>query len=204
VTFIGPISLVVNCRSSSTVNSSKNPASKLAALLTSTSMRPNRRAPATVKRYFGGRMRIRSYASCFAALAEISLGVSASVRGQAVDTQRNRQVIQTHLDLMNRGEWRQAAEYFAEDVRHHRGNWQDGAESIVRGKKALIDNLEDIFRTCPDWKMEIVEIASDGDSVIVRCRVSGTPRGVATRGVNGGLLVGVQPNGKHFQVQHIH
>jgi len=52
--------------------------------------------------------------------------------------------------------------------------------------------------------MEIVEIASDGDSVIVRCRVSGTHRGVARRAVNGGLLVGVQPNGQHFQVQHIH
>jgi predicted ester cyclase len=50
----------------------------------------------------------------------------------------------------------------------------------------------------------IVEVAAEGDSVIVRCRVSGTHRGVATRAVNGGLLVGVQPTGKHFQVQHIH
>ena len=105
---------------------------------------------------------------------------------------------------MNRGEWRQAAEYFAEDVQHHRGNWQNGTEAIVRGKKVLTDNLEDIFRTFPDWKMEIVEVAAEGDSVIVRCRVSGTHRGVATRAVNGGLLVGVQPTGKHFQVQHIH
>ena len=149
-------------------------------------------------------MRTRSYASCFAVLAAISVGMSVSVRGQAPDTQRNQEVIRKHLDLMNRGEWRQAAEYFAEDVQHHRGNWQDGAESIVRGKKALRDNLEDIFRTFPDWKMEIVELASDGDLVIARCRVSGTHRGVATRAVNGGLLVGAQPTGKYFQVQHIH
>ena len=47
-------------------------------------------------------------------------------------------------------------------------------------------------------------MASEGDSVIVRCRVSGTHRGIANRPVNGGLLVGVQPTGKHFQVQHIH
>ena len=149
-------------------------------------------------------MRTRIHASCLAAVAAISLGGSVSVLAQAPQAQRNREVIQRHLDLINRGEWRQAAEYFAEDVQHHRGTWQDGAEGIVRGKKALTDNLEDIFRTFPDWKMEIVEIAADGDSVIVRCRVSGTHRGVATRAVNGGLLVGVQPGGKHFQVQHIH
>ena len=58
---------------------------------------------------------------------------------------------ETHAGaVMNRGNWRQAAEYFADDVQHHRGSWQDGAESIVRGKKALTDNLEDIFRTFPD------------------------------------------------------
>lgn len=74
----------------------------------------------------------------------------------------------------------------------------------MRGKRALTDNLEDIFRTFPDWKMEIVELSAEGNSVIVRCRVSGTHRGVATRAVNGALMVGVQPTGKHFQVQHIH
>jgi steroid delta-isomerase-like uncharacterized protein len=149
-------------------------------------------------------MRTRTYASCLVAVAAIATGVPVSSRAQTSETQRNRDVIRQHLDLMNRGEWRQAAEYFSEDVQHHRGNWQNGTEAIVRGKKALTDNSEDIFRTFPDWKMEIVEVAAEGDSVIVRCRVSGTHRGVATRAVNGGLLVGVQPTGKHFQVQHIH
>jgi hypothetical protein len=59
----------------------------------------------------GGRMRTRSYASCFAALAAVFLCVSVSVCGQAApDTQRNREVIRKHLDLINRGEWRQAAD----------------------------------------------------------------------------------------------
>jgi predicted ester cyclase len=66
------------------------------------------------------------------------------------------------------------------------------------------DNLKDIFRTFPDWKLEIVEMVAEGDSVVVCCRVSGTHRGVAARAVNGGFLVGVQPTGKHFEVQHIH
>jgi steroid delta-isomerase-like uncharacterized protein len=149
-------------------------------------------------------MRALGYMACFAVTAAIAAAASVSPRAQTSETQRNREVIRQHLDLMNRGKWRQAAEYFADDVQHHRGSWKDGTESIVRGNKALTDNLEDIFRTFPDWKMEIVEIASEGDSVIVRCRVSGTHRGVAARAVNGGLLVGVQPTGEHFQVQHIH
>lgn len=142
--------------------------------------------------------------ACLTILIALCAAPAGSARAQTPDTQRNRDVIRQHLDLMNRGEWRKAAEYFADNVQHHRGNWQDGAEGIVRGKKALTDNLEDIFRTFPDWKMEIVEMAADGHSVIVRCRVSGTHKGVATRAVNGGLLVGAQPTGKHFSVQHIH
>ena len=149
-------------------------------------------------------MRTRSYALSLVAVAAIAIAGAVSTRAQPSETERNRVVIRQHLDLMNRGEWRQAAEYFAEDVQHHRGHWQNGTEAIVRGKKALTDNLEDIFRTFPDWKMEIVELSAEGDSVIVRCRVSGTHRGVATGAVNGGLMVGVQPTGKHFQVQHIH
>ena len=149
-------------------------------------------------------MRTSGFTACLAAVAATVVAVSVAARAQTSDVERNRETVRKHLDLMNRGDWRQAAEYFADDVQHHRGNWKDGTESIVRGKQVLADNLEDIFRTFPDWKMEIVEIASDGDSVIVRCRVSGTHKGVAARPINGGLLVGVQPTGKHFQVQHIH
>jgi len=72
------------------------------------------------------------------------------------------------------------------------------------GLSWLVEDLEDIFRTFPDWKMEIVDVVAEGDSVVVRCRVSGTHLGVAARAVNGGFLVGVQPTGKHFEVQHIH
>ena len=138
------------------------------------------------------------------AMVAIALGTSAISSCQNAGTEMSRQVIRRHLELMNRGEWRQAAEFFAFDIQHHRGNWQTGTESIVRGKKVLTDNLEDIFRTFPDWKMEIVEMVAEGYSVVVRCRVTGTHRGVAARSINGGFLVGVQPTGKRFEVQHIH
>lgn len=96
------------------------------------------------------------------------------------------------------------AELFAPDVQHHLGNWQTGTEAIVRGRKVPTNNLEDIYRTFPDWKMETVQMVAEGESVVVRCRVSGTHQGVAARSINGGFLVGVQPTGKHFVVQHIH
>jgi steroid delta-isomerase-like uncharacterized protein len=149
-------------------------------------------------------MRTRCYGLLALIVIAIVVRASVVVPAQTSDTNRNRDVVRRHLDLMNRGDWRQAAELFAPDVQHHSGNWQTGTEAVFRGRTLLAGNLEDIFRTFPDWKMEIVEMVAEGDSVVVRCRVSGTHRGVAARAVNGGFLVGVQPTGKHFEVQHIH
>jgi len=46
--------------------------------------------------------------------------------------------------------------------------------------------------------------SSQSESVVVRCRVSGTHKGVAARPVNGALLMNVAPTGRRFEVQHIH
>lgn len=117
---------------------------------------------------------------------------------------RPQEVVRRHLTLVNAGQWKEAAELFAPDVRHHLGSWQDGVERIVQGRETLTRNFEDIFRTFPDWKMEIIDLVAEGDNVVVRCRVSGTHRGTSTTRVNGGFLFGVAPTGKHFEVQHIH
>ena len=129
---------------------------------------------------------------------------SLVVAQPASQTERNRAVVRQHLELMNRGDWKQAAALFSSDVRHHLGNWQQGTETIVRGQDTLTDNLADIFRTFPDWKMEIVEMVAEGESVVVRCKVSGTHEGVGAKRINGGFLVGVQPTRKRFVVQHMH
>jgi predicted ester cyclase len=50
--------------------------------------------------------------------------------------------------------------------------------------------------------MEIVDMVAEADSVVVRCKVSGTHRGAAKLAMNGGLI-GVEPSGRHFEVQHI-
>jgi predicted ester cyclase len=47
-------------------------------------------------------------------------------------------------------------------------------------------------------------LLAEGDTVVVRSRVSGTHLGVGQRPINGGMLVGVKPTGKRFEVSHIH
>jgi len=45
---------------------------------------------------------------------------------------------------------------------------------------------------------------AEGEWVVLRCTYSGTHRGVGCLPVDGGMLVGVQPTGRSFEVQHIH
>jgi steroid delta-isomerase-like uncharacterized protein len=113
-------------------------------------------------------------------------------------------LIEKHLELLNAGRWQEASEMFSPDVRHHLGNWQAGQERIVTGRQALRDNLEDLYRTFPDWKMEILDTAASGESVVVRCKVSGTHSGIATKRMNGGFVTGVPATSKRFEFQHIH
>jgi predicted ester cyclase len=110
-------------------------------------------------------------------------------------TAQNIEVVRAEHEKFNRSDWQGAAEYFAEDTRNF---------GIPVGKKGLRMVLEDIYRTFPDWRMEIVDIIAVDDSVVVRCKVSGTHDGVGRMPVNGGMLVGVAPTHKRFEVQHIH
>ena len=139
-----------------------------------------------------------------AAIAGVALVGLVAVAAQTTEAERNKELIRRHLETMNRGDWRQAAEHFDDQVRHHLGMWQDGKQRIVSGKTVLTENLEDIFGTFPDWTMEILDIVADGDTVVVRCRVSGTHKGVAKRAVNGGLLLNAPASGRRFEIQHIH
>jgi predicted ester cyclase len=122
--------------------------------------------------------------------------VSASM---AADDQEilalNAAVIRAEHDKLNRGDWQAAAEEYAEDARNF-------GRPVGRGGVRQV--LEDIHRTFPDMRLEIVDLVAIGDAVIVRCKFSGTHDGVGQLPVNGGLLVGVAPTHKHFEVQHIH
>jgi predicted ester cyclase len=63
---------------------------------------------------------------------------------------------------------------------------------------------EDIWTTFPDFRLDIIDLVAKDDVVVVRCRESGTHLGVQKRSVNGGLLIGVAPTHKHFEVEVMH
>ena len=105
-----------------------------------------------------------------ALLVSMSIAVSIPARAQSSEVDRNRAVVRQHLALVNAGNWKEASELFAPDVRHHLGSWADSVERLVQGRTTLAANFEDIFRTFPDWKMEIIDMVASGDAVIGRCR----------------------------------
>ena len=58
------------------------------------------------------------------AVAMMAVGMSVGSFGQTSEIERNREIVKRWFDLINRGEWGQAAEVFAPDVQHHLGNWR--------------------------------------------------------------------------------
>jgi steroid delta-isomerase-like uncharacterized protein len=109
--------------------------------------------------------------------------------------ERNKAVVRDFHNRFEKGDIQGAVDLFADDAENH---GRKANKQIFR----LI--LEDIARTFPDAKNEIVDIAAEGDGVVVRTKVSGTHKGTGRLPVNGGLLVGVPPTGKHYEIQHIH
>jgi len=108
---------------------------------------------------------------------------------------KNKEIILLCKERLNNGDLDAALEFFAADASNH---------GIKVGREGYKMVLEDIYATFPDWKFEIEDIVEAGDSVIVRTIVTGTHLGRGEIPVNGGMLVGVEPTGKSFEVQHIH
>lgn len=131
----------------------------------------------------------------------LMLAVAAPVAAQYAQKRnektekQNLEAVRRMTEKMNRGEWRLAADDFAEDTQNH-------GEKV--GREGVRAVLEDIFTTFPDFRMETLESFAAGDWVSVRYQVTGTHRGVGKIPVNGGMLVGVAPTGKRFSVEHIH
>jgi predicted ester cyclase len=96
---------------------------------------------------------------------------------------------------MNTGDVKAAAEFFAVDTRNH---------GVPVGRAGVLHVLTDIYTTFPDWRMDIETRTAIENDVIVRMIVTGTHKGIGKIPINGGVLVGVPPTGKHFKVQHIH
>ena len=125
----------------------------------------------------------------------LALNGATSWDQTAEQEKRNEEVIRHATEAMNRGDLKAYVSYFAENTK----NFDSSA-----GREGIRIRIEDIFTTFPDYRHDIVEMIAKGDAVVVRCKVSGTHRGVGKLPLNGGMLVGVAPTQKHFEVQHIH
>jgi predicted ester cyclase len=122
----------------------------------------------------------------------VALGAAAQT---TEDTTRNETVARHFFESSNRN-----------DIEGMLSDLAGDAKNFGRpvGREGFRMVLNDIFTTFPDWHVEVVETIAKGDSVVMRCKVSGTHRGVGKIPVNGGMLVGVSPTGKHFETDHIH
>ena len=111
------------------------------------------------------------------------------------DVKRNEDIVRHFVESINRRDVQSAVLDLAEDAKNF---------GRSGGRERMRHVLEDIYTTFPDYHYDIEEMIAQGDSVAVRCKVSGTHRGIGKLPVNGGMLVGVEPTQKHFEIQHIH
>jgi steroid delta-isomerase-like uncharacterized protein len=128
-----------------------------------------------------------------AAAAAALLPLAAS--GQQPSATSNEAIVRRFVEKSNERDIDGMLTLFADDAK----NFGQPA-----GRDGLRRVLEDIFTTFPDWHIEIVDLLSQGDSVVMLCKVSGTHRGIGKLPANGGMLVGVPATGKHFETNHIH
>jgi steroid delta-isomerase-like uncharacterized protein len=110
-------------------------------------------------------------------------------------TEANRAIAEQFHEAFNRGDLDRAAAFFAEDCKNH-------GRAVGRAGVRLV--LGAIKTNFPDARITTLNSVAEGDWVVVRCNYSGTHRASARLPVDGGMLVGVPPTGRSFEVQHIH
>ena len=110
-------------------------------------------------------------------------------------TEANRAIAEQFHEAFNRGDLDAAAGFFAENCRNH------GRQVGRSGVRMVLGEIKTNF---PDARITTLNSVAEGDWVVVRCNYSGTHLGSARLPVDGGMLVGVEPTGRSFEVQHIH
>jgi predicted ester cyclase len=138
---------------------------------------------------------IIAIATC-ALIGPLLIRSEMTVPGQTADLERkNLEVIRRAIEAKNRHDLKEYLSYLAEESKNF--DRPTSREAIQRA-------AEEIFTMFPDYKDEIIEMMAKDGSVVMRCKTSGTHRGVGKLPLWGGILVGVAPTQKHFEVQHIH
>ena len=110
-------------------------------------------------------------------------------------TETNRRIAEQFNEAFNRGDLDGAASCFAEDCQNH-------GRKVGRVGVRMV--LREIKTNFPDAKRTALNSVAEGEWVVVQCTYGGTHRGTSHFPVDGGMLVGVPPTGRTFEVQHIH
>ena len=110
-------------------------------------------------------------------------------------TETNRCIAEQFHEAFNRGDLDAAARCFTGDCRNH------GQQVGRTGVRTVLGEIKTNF---PDARLTILNSVVEGEWVVLRYSYSGTHRGTSRLPVDGGMLVGVQPTGRSFEVQHIH
>lgn len=111
------------------------------------------------------------------------------------NTETNRRIAEQFNEAFDRGDFDAAASCFSEDCETH------GRKIGRVGVRAVQGGIKTNF---PDARLTTLNSVAEGGWVVVRCTYSGIHQGTSRFPVNGGMLVGVQPTGRTFEVQHIH
>jgi predicted ester cyclase len=130
--------------------------------------------------------------SLFATVAVIPMLAQDAPGGGAV---RNTEILRQYGELGRSGQYDRQAGFWSNDAVN---NGRPVRPELIR------TILEDIYRTFPDYRSEVVETLEQGDIVVTMSRVTGTHLGVAQTVFNGGLLRGAKPTGRRFEVLQTH
>lgn len=93
--------------------------------------------------------------------------------------ERNKDVVRRFFEKQNGGDAGGSADEWAESAAN------DGQPIPGDARRFFQRAKEDLHQTFPDWHMEIVDLAAQGDSVVALCRVTGTHRGIGRLPLNG-------------------
>jgi predicted ester cyclase len=110
-------------------------------------------------------------------------------------SEANRRIAEQFHEAFNRGDLDAAAGCFAEDCRNR------GRRVGCAGVRKVLGEIKTNF---PDAQLKILHSVVEGEWVVVLCSYTGTHRGSSCFPVDGGMLAGVPPTGRSFEVQHIH
>lgn len=146
----------------------------------------------------GGRVEMKRVAAALSATVVVVTCIAFGSRMAEVAPDDSKTVVQEFFAAINRGDAKAAAALFDAAATNY-------SEPVPRDARAFFQTgVEDILRTFPDWHMQVVDLAAEGNDIVALCRVTGTHNGVGHLPLNGGLLIDVPPTGRKIDVAHIH